>query len=129
MGDTVNLTSRLEGLTKQYGVDIIVNHGTVQQVPDYTFRELDLVRVKGKQRPVAIYEPVAATTELSADKIAILTNHETALAAFRRGDWNKAIQLFEKLAEPTGELLYNVYLERIQEFRRTPPPPDWDGVF
>ncbi len=129
MGDTVNLASRLEGLTKQYGVDIIVNNRTVKQVPDFTFRELDLVRVKGKKHPVAIYEPVGATSELAADTIAIVTDHETALAAYRCGDWNKATQLFEKLAEPAGELLYNVYLERIQEFKRTPPPPDWDGVF
>ncbi len=63
MGDTVNLGSRLEGLTKQYGVDIIVSAGTVALIPDFTFRELDLVRVKGKHEPVAIYEPVGETSQ------------------------------------------------------------------
>ena len=64
MGDTVNLGSRLEGLTKQYGVDIIVSDHTARLVPDYAFRELDLVRVKGKNEPVAIFEPLAAADDL-----------------------------------------------------------------
>ncbi len=57
MGDAVNLGSRLEALTRQYGVDIIVGEALVKQLVDFTFRELDRVRVKGKTKPVSIYEP------------------------------------------------------------------------
>ena len=63
VGDAVNLGSRLEGLTKQYGVNIIVSEFTRAQVPEFVFRDLDLVRVKGKDKPVAIYEPVCAAGE------------------------------------------------------------------
>jgi adenylate cyclase len=61
MGDAVNLGSRLEGLTKQYGVQIIASETTVAAVPEYAFRELDRVRVKGKDLPVVIYEPLGRT--------------------------------------------------------------------
>ncbi len=129
MGDTVNLGSRLEGLTKQYGVDIIVSAGTVAQIPDFTFRELDLVRVKGKLEPVAIFEPVGETSQLADETIASLADYVQALAAYRACDWDKARKLFEKLTERSSELLYNVYLDRIARFRHEPPPADWDGVF
>ncbi len=129
MGDTVNLGSRLEGLTKQYGVDIIVNKGTVADIPNYTFRELDLVRVKGKTKPVAIFEPVGATAELDKDALSTLSDYQEALAAYRCCDWEKSRLLFEKLTEQKGELLYNAYLDRIERFKQEPPPADWDGVF
>jgi adenylate cyclase len=129
MGDTVNLGSRLEGLTKQYGVDIIVNETTATSVPEFAFRELDLVRVKGKTEPVAIFEPLGETSQLSTDEIAKLADYESALDAYRRCDWCNARQLFEKLAEQHGELLYNVYLDRIERFRHEPPAMNWDGVF
>jgi adenylate cyclase len=129
MGDTVNLGSRLEGLTKQYGVDIIVNRTTAASIPDFTFRELDLVRVKGKTEPVAIFEPLGETGQLSDEAIARLADYEAALGAYRRCDWSGARQLFEKLTEQQGELLYNVYLDRIERFSHEPPAADWDGVF
>jgi len=129
MGDTVNLGSRLEGLTKQYGVDIIVSQGTVTDIPDFAFRELDLVRVKGKTRPVAIFEPVGLSSDLDAEELSRLADYEKALAAYRRCDWQNARQLFEKLTKQNGELLYNVYLDRIERFSHEPPPADWDGVF
>jgi len=129
MGDTVNLGSRLEGLTKQYGVDIIVNEGTVADIPDFTFRELDLVRVKGKTKPVAIFEPVGETGTLSEEELSTLADYEKALAAYRRCDWETSRQVFEKLTEQKGELLYNAYLDRIERFKQEPPAADWDGVF
>jgi adenylate cyclase len=129
MGDTVNLGSRLEGLTKQYGVDIIVNAGTVAEVPDFKFRELDLVRVKGKNEPVAIFEPLGESATLDDAIMSNLADYEAALAAYRRRDWDNARQLFEKLTERNSELLYNEYLDRIERFSHEPPPADWDGVF
>lgn len=129
MGDTVNLGSRLEGLTKQYGVDIIVNDLTTKLVDDFVFRELDLVRVKGKTEPVAIFEPIGMRSELDDISLGNLANYAQALTAYRQRDWGTATQLFEKLTEDEGHLLYNVYLDRIEQFRREPPPAEWDGVF
>ena len=129
MGDTVNLGSRLEGLTKQYGVDIIVNTRTTELIPDFTFRELDLVRVKGKNKPVAIYEPIGPSDKLAADVRQELEDYVNALDAYRRQEFAAAQQMFEKLQERSDALLYNVYLDRIDRFRREPPPSGWDGVF
>jgi len=129
MGDTVNLGSRLEGLTKQYGVDIIVNDRTTELVRDYTFRELDLVRVKGKNEPVAIFEPLGPGGKISREIAQELAMYNSALTAYRQKDWNVSRDTFQSLKERTDHLLYNVYLDRIERFRVEPPPDDWDGVF
>jgi len=129
MGDTVNLGSRLEGLTKQYGVDMIVNDGTRRLMPEFTFREIDLVRVKGKNKPVAIFEPVGRTTELSDEAASELQQFHAALAAFREQNWDAAHKTLMILRQSQDQLLYNVYLERIDSFRRQPPAESWDGVF
>ena len=129
MGDTVNLGSRLEGLTKQYGVDIIVNDRTAELVPDFTFRELDLVRVKGKREPVAILEPLGPNEQIATDTAALLDRYARALAAYRAAEWDSAEHDFMLLKEDDDALLYNVYLDRIKRFRQNPPPEDWDGVF
>ncbi|MDH5303130.1 MAG: adenylate/guanylate cyclase domain-containing protein [Gammaproteobacteria bacterium] len=129
MGDTVNLGSRLEGLTKQYGVDIIVNDVTANQVPEFAFRELDLVRVKGKSEPVAIYEPIGLLAELSAGQQQRLATYAAALAAYRSRLWDDAETALTTLRQHSDELLYNVYLDRIGNFRQSPPPAGWDGVF
>lgn len=129
MGDVVNLGSRLEGLTKQYGVDMIVSASTASLLPDFAFRELDLVRVKGKTEPIAIFEPLGLASTVSAGKLASLTEFSAAVVAFRQKDWDTAHSSIQKLREDGDELLYNVYLDRIERFRREPPPADWDGVF
>jgi len=129
MGDTVNLGSRLEGLTKQYGVDIIVNDRVTELVSDFTFRELDLVRVKGKHEPVAIFEPLGPAAEIARDAAAALDQYADALRDYRDKNWDVAERGFENLQKLTGALLYNVYLDRIKRFRQNPPPEDWDGVF
>lgn len=129
MGDTVNLGSRLEGLTKQYGVDIIVNDMAARQVPEFAFRELDLVRVKGKSEPVAIYEPIGPTAELSAGQQQQLAVYAAALAAYRQRQWDDAETAFKTLRQHSDNLLYNVYLDRVSNFRQSPPAANWDGVF
>ena len=129
MGDTVNLGSRLEGLTKQYGVSIIVSDGTVQMTPAIVYRELDLVRVKGKHEPVAIYEPLGLESDISNEKKAALEEFADALQAYRRQDWDAAERSLAELKQSNDELLYNAYLDRIRQFRQEPPPGDWDGVF
>ena len=129
LGDTVNLGSRLEGLTKQYGVDMIVSEGTAKLLPDFAFRELDLVRVKGKREPVAIYEPVGLASDLPDREREQIALFASAVAAYRKRNWDTAQSTLHNLNERTEHLLYNVYLDRIEQFRREPPPADWDGVF
>ncbi len=129
MGDTVNLGSRIEGLTKAYGVQMIVSDGTMQRVPDMAFREIDLVRVKGKGEPVAIYEPLGLEKELDEETRASSARFAEILVRYRSQDWDVAEKLLREAAAQNDELLYNIYLDRIQQFRKDPPPPNWDGVF
>src|SRR5688572_4699689 len=86
LGDTVNLGSRLEGLTKQYGVDIIVSGPTAAAVPDVLFRELDRVRVKGKHEPVAILEPIAARASVSSQLGEDVAQFAAMLEHYRRSE-------------------------------------------
>ena len=130
LGDAVNLGSRLEGLTKNYGVNIIVSETTKKSVSEYIFRELDLVRVKGKNEPVAIFEPVGHKNDLDKIVTSELTNYKQALRGFRSQNWDKAEMDFLNLSRTNPErFLYQVYLKRISHFRKEPPGNDWDGVF
>ncbi|MDX1516954.1 MAG: adenylate/guanylate cyclase domain-containing protein [Woeseiaceae bacterium] len=129
MGDTVNLGSRLEGLTKQYGVDIIVSDRTTELATDFVYRELDLVRVKGKTRPVSIHEPLGRRDALPSDTLRELDDYVKALASYRGRDFERARALFSQLANCSDALLYTVYLDRIDRFQSAPPADDWDGVF
>jgi adenylate cyclase len=130
MGDAVNLASRLESLTKEYGADIIVGEGTKGAVENVVFRELDRVRVKGKGVAVAIYEPVGL---VGAVQPAVLTEigmfHE-ALQHYRSQKWEPAIvRLHELRAMTPDSRLYTLFLERIERLRAHPPGADWDGAF
>lgn len=130
LGDAVNLGSRLEGLTKNYAVNIIVSESTMLQVPEFVFRELDRVRVKGKHEPVAIFEPVGHKNEVEKHVISELTRYKQALKAFRAQDWDTAEMGFFNLnrSEP-DRFLYQEYLNRIAAYRQNPPGEDWDGVY
>ncbi|MCB1875719.1 MAG: adenylate/guanylate cyclase domain-containing protein [Chromatiales bacterium] len=128
MGDAVNLGSRVEGLTKQYGVSLIVTEFTRAAVPELLFRELDRVRVKGKDLPVSIFEPLHPDVD-EATKAHLQTYHQ-ALGKYRQQAWDDADELFSHLqAQEPGRYLYEVYRERIAVFREQPPPDRWDGVF
>lgn len=129
MGDTVNLGSRLEGLTKSYGVDIIVNNRTAELVPEFTFRELDLVRVKGKTEPVAIFEPVGPAAELDDETQQELGQYARALDAYRRQEWELAQGILEALYGKSECELYRIYLDRVASYRIEPAPADCDGVY
>jgi len=130
MGDEVNLASRLEGITKKYGVGIIVGENTRNAAPGFVYRELDHVQVVGKDKPVAIYEPIGLASEVSKalhDEIKIF--HEVR-RLYRKQDWDKAeLQLLnlQRLSPETA--LYGIYAERVKYFRKNPPAANWDGVF
>jgi adenylate cyclase len=132
MGDAVNLASRLESITKEYGAAIIIGHETRQELPDLIAREVDKVRVKGKDIPVQIYEPLGFEGTVSEAQLAALALFENALNAYRKQDWNAAQSQFEHLLQhypTTGEVLYPLYLERITLLRDNPPGDQWDGSF
>ncbi len=130
MGDAVNLGSRLEGLTKTYGVSIIVSDTTREAVPDYAYRELDRVRVKGKDEPVAIYEPLGPANEIDRALQDELKLYRQALKYYRGQQWDMAELQFLNLEKSSASpVLYRMYVDRVAHFRTHPPAPDWDGVF
>jgi adenylate cyclase len=130
MGDAVNLASRLEDLTKEYGVGVLVSENIVRTVQDFVYREVDKVRVKGKREGVAIFEPVGAQGEVSGDTLAEIARFHQALAHFRAQRWDEAEALLKELAAAAPEVkLYRLYRERVAHFRASPPGADWDCVF
>lgn len=130
MGDAVNLASRLEGITKQYGVGVVVGENTRNAVTDFVYRELDHVRVKGKDKPVAIYEPVGLLSEVGKDLQDEVRLFHEVRRLYRRQDWDQAeLQLMNLQRMSPETALYGIYAERIAYFRKNPPAADWDGVF
>ena len=129
LGDAVNLGSRLEGLTKRYDVGIIVSESTAQAADRYRYRELDRVQVKGKQEPVAIFEPISLKEQVTDQTEQQLERYHQALELYRQQQWAQAESLFLSLQQEADQLLYRIYLQRIERYRQTPPPADWDGVF
>ena len=130
LGDAVNLGARLEGLTKNYGVEIICSDTTRRQVDDWLYRDLDKVRVKGKDEPVGIYEPLGPRDQAPAALKDELKQYRQALMAYRNQDWDQAELQFYRMQQAGHEhRIYAIYLERIAIFKADPPGADWDGVF
>ncbi|MBI4938563.1 MAG: adenylate/guanylate cyclase domain-containing protein [Nitrosomonadales bacterium] len=130
MGDAVNLASRLEGITKQYGAGVVVGENTKNAVPDFIYRELDLVRVKGKDKPVAIYEPLGLAGQVDKAALDELKLFHQVLKLYRKQDWEQAeLQLYNLQRMAPESVLYQAYAERVAYFRGNPPGADWDGVF
>ena len=130
LGDAVNLGSRLEGLTKNYGVELIVSESTKAAAPEYLYRELDRVRVKGKDKPVTIFEPIGAKKEIEKPARDEMQLYERALKLYRAQNWDMAELQFLNLGKSDpSRALYKLYSERIVHFRKAPPPEKWDGVF
>jgi len=128
IGDSVNLASRLEGLNKMYGSHIIISEFTLAQLTgDYLIRELDLVQVKGKLKPVTIYEVVDYATENSiSDKE--LAAYQKALSDYRDSQFESALEQFESLNQDHSGTLYQLYIERCNAYIHN-PPKDFNGVF
>jgi len=129
MGDAVNLSSRLEGLTRVYGVGILVGPNTRQVVKDIVFREVDRVKVKGKDEPVDIFEPIGVEGQVDKKLMDEIKLWHKALRAYRAQKWDEAeMDLFNAQRTSPECKLYQLYFERIKQCRADPPGPDWDGV-
>ena len=129
MGDAVNLGSRLESITKQYGVGIIVGEMTREILKkEFVFRELDRVKVKGKDQSVTIYEPVGLEGGPSRAEMEELKMWGRFLRTYRAQDWDTAEVALLNLSRIHPRYLYEkVYVERITHYRKEPPGADWDG--
>jgi adenylate cyclase len=129
MGDAVNVASRLEGLTREYGTDIIVGEETRAAVSGIVFREIDRVRVKGKDTAISIFEPLGPEGDLPRAVRDQLQLFEEALELYRCREWEAARQRLSRLTTLAPEArLYRMFIERIDYLRANPPGADWDGA-
>jgi adenylate cyclase len=129
MGDAVNLGSRLEGITKQYGVGFIVGESTRELLKkEFVFRELDRVRVKGKEDPVGIYEPVGEEGKVAREDLDEIKLWNQALRSYRSQDWDQAEVALMNLQRIKPRYLYDLYVKRVEHLRKEPPGENWDGV-
>jgi len=130
IGDAVNLGSRLEGLSKFYGVGCVVSEFTRADQNQILFRKLDVVRVKGKDDAVAIFQPVGKVGDVSEPLLQEIDEYDKALAAYFDRKWQEAGERFSALHHRLPRRkLYGLYLERIGRLVGDEPPPDWDGVY
>ncbi|HNL79319.1 MAG TPA: adenylate/guanylate cyclase domain-containing protein [Agitococcus sp.] len=130
LGDSVNLGSRLESITKFYGVKLLVGEGTYDLAPQFLYRLVDKIIVKGKREPVCVYEPVCRLEEASESRKQRVEQYNQALAHYYSREWDAAEKILRQLhkADPERKL-YKMYLERIDELRYEVLPDDWMGVF
>jgi adenylate cyclase len=135
LGDTVNLASRLEGQTKEYGFSIIVGSRTAMAVKEkFAILELDFIMVKGKKEPEVIYAIAGRQDTANSERFQRLRNLTIEmLACYRNRDWDGALDAIERgrktdLADSL-EYLYDMYEERLHAYKEDPPPPDWNGAF
>jgi adenylate cyclase len=135
LGDTVNVASRLEARTKDYRIPIVIGEGTAQKAKEkFATMEIDRVQVKGKTQPETVFT-VLGRAELGRDPNFLELQELTTkmLQYYREQNWTQALDTIEpcrKAAEGFGVgALYHMYAERIEAFRRNPPPSDWNGVY
>ncbi len=134
IGDTVNLASRIEGLTKYYGVQIAIGSAMAREIPEFAALVIDLVRVVGRDRPeevsALIGDPAVAQ---SPEFCRFAKLHDGMIDAFRKKDWETALWQLDEATETARnfglEKVHALYRERICALQETPPPADWDGVF
>jgi adenylate cyclase len=130
IGDTVNLASRLEGLTKFYGCAIAIGEETARRLPDFAMVELDRVRVVGRDTPETVFALIGGPGTCADPKFQALQAAQTAmLATYRAGDWAGAEAQLPAITEGGLTKIAHLYAERICDFKAAPPPADWDGVY
>ncbi|MGA7162037.1 MAG: CHASE2 domain-containing protein [Bacteroidota bacterium] len=132
IGDSVNLGSRLEGANKQYGTYIMASERTQELVKEsFVFRELDLLVVKGKTKPIKVFELLGRKNDsVPKEKISAIEKYLVGLELYRQKKFEEAIRKFnEALSIDPTDTPSKLYIERSQLYLETPPPEDWNGVF
>ncbi len=129
LGDAVNLGSRLEGVTKFYGVKLLVGESTQARAPGFQYRLVDRIRVKGKSEPITVYEPVCAIDDCSGELAYEIARFHMALFYYYYRDWEKATIVLKDLQKLSDHPLYRLYLERIEFLKHSDLGPEWDGVY
>ncbi|MDF1640936.1 CHASE2 domain-containing protein [Thalassolituus oleivorans] len=130
LGDAVNLGARLEGLTKFYGADLLVGESTRAVAPKWLYRHMDRVAVKGKEKPVDIYEPQIELALAPAELIAKCERHEEAMEYYISGDFAQSLAIFTELGQQyPSDKIYPLFLERITVLMESDLPDDWHGVY
>ncbi len=131
IGDEVNLASRLEGMCRLYNVDVIVGEHTYAATKDkFAYLHLDKVMVKGKNKAVDIYSPIAKTEEATANIEKEIAAHHQALENYFHQRWDQAEKQFQAMQKKYPDrLLYPLFLNRVNEYKVNPPAADWDGSF
>ena len=140
MGDSVNLAARLEEAAKQYGIFTQLSQFTKAEIEDgiFHFRQLDTIKVVGKSEPVTTYDLVGLVGETEDYLVELCQKFDQAITLYKEQKWDQAIGLFTEtlvfehkrfpdLLEKTNPS--KIYIERCENFRDVPPPPDWDGVY
>ena len=133
MGDTVNIAARLEGVNKVYGCYSLISKDTylpAAATGSIFGRELDSVLLVGKKEPIDIYEVIGFAKDIHDDTKAMVNYYKDALHAYRKHDWDKAIDLFKKAQSlfPEDKPILTM-LKRCREFKSSPPPKNWNSVF
>lgn len=127
MGDTINLAARMEGACKIYHVSILAGEETYRRVrEEILVREVDTIRVVGREQPVSVYEMIGEKGQIAADFRERVRWFEEGREFYKQRDWERAIAQFKKLA---GDPLAELYLDRCLSLQQNPPLQDWDGVF
>jgi adenylate cyclase len=131
MGDDVNLGSRLEGVNKKYGTHILISESTKNQLENlFATREVDLIKVKGKETPVMVYELLAEKEGLSDEGSKLLMLFNEGMELYKKRNFKDAHLAFKKVLEIYPEdSLTKLYVERSDMLSNYPPNNDWDGVF
>jgi len=135
LGDTVNVASRLEARTKDYRLPLVIGSRTAERAKEkFATMEIDLIQVKGKKQPEAVFT-VLGGTEVEQDPRCRELRELNAgmLACYRRQQWDEALELINRCRKAANGFdvdgLYDMYVERIETYRADPPPPEWDGVY
>src|SRR5581483_7012475 len=135
LGDTVNVASRLEARTKDYRLPLVIGSRTAERASGkFATMEIDLIQVKGKKQPEAVFA-VLGRTDVDEDPRSkeLRTLNAQMLASFRKQQWDDALGLIERCRSIGNgfdlEGFYDMYAERIAAYRADPPAADWDGVY
>ncbi|ASM48698.1 adenylate cyclase [Pseudoalteromonas espejiana DSM 9414] len=131
LGDAVNLGSRVESLTKFYGVAILVTEDTMLACPHITFRLIDKVQVVGKEKATELYEPINFTAELNESHLLEIKKSFTAMQHYNNKNWQQALALFEELSDTAllSDHIYHIFINRIKKTDLQTLAQDWNGAF